>query len=545
MGVIVGGGMSHLARNLHLLARRFPEIARRLQGLEPAETIRFVPARNGVLVPYEAGAEREYPLHSAVDPLREGARALRIAGEAGFLVCYGLGLGYHLLDILREDGPQILLIVDGGERLVSLLGAGDLTPVLEYPRLQLLLDPEPEELKRRLTESYLPGLHGSLGTIVLGGVQQRKKERLAELNSATQAALELIRQDFSVQAHFGRVWTRNSLINLGSFNPGVQESTRRRLESLETTKPVALIGAGASLIEELPRLASERRRFTLIATDTALPPLLEREIEPDLVVSIDAQYYTLLHAEHPCARKIPWLIPLTSPPALSRLLQRPLFFAGGTPLESFVADRSGIPRYDTSGGNVLQTALDWIEKNGFLRVTLFGVDYLNLDGIPYAPASYVYRWFQNRSSRLRPLESSLLQFCLAGRLDTPPEEYDHRYPNRRLDLYRRRIETYLQKTELEIDSRGPTKLCSSCSGKGSAGGGPGPARKRYASLDETPAASLLPRLEVLIRSGRSEAIPLLYPLIAFLKNREPSEGRGGGSATTRARSLFLRFLSRP
>lgn len=535
--------MNPLERNLSVIERRFPASWNRLRDCQAARTIRFAPAKSGLSIPYETGEVREYPLHSAVDPQREAARSLRIAGDAGYLICYGLGLGYHLEDMVRENRREILLIVDTPARLRTLLGERDLTHILGYPRLRLLLEPDPDEISKDLIKSYLPGLHGALATIILGGLQQRAKKRLAEINQAVQTALAAVKQDFSVQAHFGRVWTRNTLINLSLFDPALQQESRRLAENIDRTRAVALIGAGASLSANLPLIASNYRRLAIIATDTALPPLLEWGIQPDLVVSIDAQYYTLLHAEHPGAREIPWLLPLTAPPSLTRLLKRPFFFNGGTPLESFAAPQLGIQRYDTSGGNVLQTALDWIENNNFLRLTLYGADYLNIKGLPYALGSYVYRWFQCRSDRTRPLHSRLLSFCFDSRLDEPLKPYDEDYPNQRLDLYRERIETYLASKNLDVDSRGPTRIRQKhCAGETEKERHPAAAGSRVQS-DERRPSKLIPRLIELVSSDGKEAIPLLYPLIAYLRHRESVYGASVQNPLEEARSLFLSLLN--
>lgn len=532
--------MSLLKENLEILKTRFPEVYEALSKSSPSGNIRFLPARNGAPIPYERQGSREGPLHSAVAPQREGERALKIVGEAGFVLCYGLGAGYHLSRLVLDERREILLLLDGAERLLAFLSGADLRPILASPRLGLILDPEPRRIKEAIWGRYLPGLHGSFASLSLAGIQAQRRERIAEINRIAQEALAKVKSDYSVQAHFGRIWTRNCLANLGLLNPEIQASQTEAVAALDRNLTVVLVGAGPSLTENLERIERERReqpRQFLVAADTALPPLLETGIRPDLVFSIDAQAYTLLHAEHPDARKIPWMVPLTAPPSLTRTLEKPLFFAGGTPLEQLVARGIGLSSYDTSGGNVFQTALDWIGKTGFTRLILYGADYLNLNGIPYATGSYVYRWFALRSDRLSPLASSLVGFCFDGRLEESLESYDSHYPNRRLESYREGIEEYLAASGVAVESRGACALGRNTGRKLR----PGAAPPRGGTLQKL--KNSIELLEELVAKAGPERTTLLYPLIAFLRHHGLASEVQGASLEERASRIFLGLIS--
>jgi hypothetical protein len=525
-----------LEANLSLLRLRFPEIAERIQSAEPDRNIRFVAAKSGDRIVLEQFGEREYPLHSTVDPARESERLLKTARESGFIVVYGLGAAWHLKGLLQQKNKELLLIIDGSGRLKSLFSAHDYKNLLEYPRLNLLLDPKPEELAGSILSTYLPGLHGGFVFIPLAALASRRKERYTRLQSAADTALVHVKNDFSVQAHFGRLWTRNCMANLAALTE-FPVAGYSRFFAEAAGKNALLVGAGPSLRDSRTLIAERAADSLLIATDTALPFLQQLNLNPDLVVSIDSQYYTMLHAIEPGSFNLPWAVSPSAPPALLRRLKNPLIFAGGTPLELAIARDAGLPLMDTSGGNVLQAALSLTASAGIHKLTIFGADYAQPGGIPYAPATYVDHWFRSRSRRTEPFLSQCLSFTFEGRRETPLNEYDPQYSCRRLSRYREDMAEYLKNYPGEVDIHGVSAIllmqgdrtsgpCSRISKPRIPEGAPKP-REVARNLGET------------IQKGGAEAVRLLYPLIAWIRNKQASTGIGETDFFKEARSMFF------
>ena len=145
--------MSLLTANLTRLGTRFPKAAAALADQIPSGTIRYTVARDGNSVAEECFDERYYPLHSLIAPAREGERTLKSIGNAGFLVVLGLGSGWHLEGVVAEGRRRLLLVVDGADRLLSLLSGRDFSGLLGYPGLELLLNPGPEDLTRTIIDA--------------------------------------------------------------------------------------------------------------------------------------------------------------------------------------------------------------------------------------------------------------------------------------------------------------------------------------------------------------------------------------------------------
>ena len=107
--------------------------------------------------------------------------------------------------------------------------------------------------------------------------------------------LKAISRDYSVQAHFGKIWMRNILLNLSSFsaNPEIHCDTHRT---------AAVIAAGPSLDQTAGMLAAKRDSYYIISTDTAYGSLLRRGLTPDAVVSVDGQHISTTHF-FPCPER--------------------------------------------------------------------------------------------------------------------------------------------------------------------------------------------------------------------------------------------------
>lgn len=95
----------------------------------------------------------------------------------------------------------------------------------------------------------------------------------------------------------GPLWQNNTLANLATVfrNPGTGV-----LSEAFCDKPAIVLGAGPSLNATLPYLKELQSQFVVIATGTALRPLLNAGIRPDLVVAVDGSHLIAQQFTVPC-----------------------------------------------------------------------------------------------------------------------------------------------------------------------------------------------------------------------------------------------------
>ncbi|MDR3303750.1 MAG: hypothetical protein LBS86_05000, partial [Treponema sp.] len=256
-----------LTHNLTALRRNDPHLASRLAAMRSArrpERYDFLQSRSGHTVPAwrdEGGTAR--PLHSLVDPLREAARLIGQTKDEGFFVFLGLGGGFAIAEALaRPTAEQVLVIDYDLVAVAELLAAIDYTTILGDTRCVLLVDEPASLVEQTILERYQPALANGIRALPL-------RTRIAASGSALfdtalaaiQRAIELVSDDYSVQAFFGTRWFSNSIRNLACFIDQAADQP-----SFPSVKHVSICGAGPSLDMQFTRLAEKRRDTFLMAT---------------------------------------------------------------------------------------------------------------------------------------------------------------------------------------------------------------------------------------------------------------------------------------
>ncbi|MDR2795981.1 MAG: DUF115 domain-containing protein [Spirochaetaceae bacterium] len=301
---------------------------------EPGEQPRLEQARRGFTVYYRGKA-----LLSRIDPLRQAERAveasLPLAAGTLYLLPSPL-LGYGIPLIMRNlPSDSALLCVEADAALYNL--SGDHINRLEAAkddRFCFVRTENPAALAAFAGQSWGPR-----------HFRRVKELRLTagwQLNAGFyEAAIDLLRRAVATEwsnaltlTRLGRRYMRNAIRNLCLLaeRPGV--------ESLDFGGcPVLVLGAGPSLdgfldgIERRP-LPSNCR---ILCVDTALHPLKERNIKPDLVVALEAQHWNLRDFCGAGAWRIPVAMDLSALPAVSGVLggETYLFWTRWTELSVF------------------------------------------------------------------------------------------------------------------------------------------------------------------------------------------------------------------
>ncbi|GHU98951.1 hypothetical protein FACS189483_07620 [Spirochaetia bacterium] len=400
-------------RNLLALSGKDPGLCSRLSGAETTlGRYKFLEARTGETVPAlvdRSGAA--HPLHSLVDPKREGSRLINssVSGKTeGFLVLLGLGGGFYAEAALERDDIHRVLVIDYDiNGIAELLASREYITLFKDPRFFLLVDPAPEALETGILETYQPALYGGIRLIPLRTRTDLDLSRFNQAGESVKTAIDRLSGDYSVQAYFGTRWFSNIIRNL--------LHAERSAPPLPPIHRALICAAGPSLDMQMPVIKQELSNHEsgpfLIASDTSLPALLQEGIKPDAVVSIDCQHISYYHFMQGLPRDIPLFLDLASPPLLATRTDNPRFFAGGHPLTRYIARYwRPFPNVDTSGANVTYAALSLAEYLGAAKIELFGADFSYPQGKTYARGTYIYPYFEVRQNRLSPLEAQASAF---------------------------------------------------------------------------------------------------------------------------------------
>ncbi len=387
---------------------------------------------------------RPFPMHSRFDPVSEGKR---LAGEApeGYLIAFGLGGAYHLNALLDKRTVTGLMVIEKDPTLLrGILENIDLTRLLSDSRALLLVDPSPEELSKIVLDRYLPVLYGDLGSITLRSRWDADSSWFSARAEALRGIPETLGRDFTVQTRFGRRWFVHTILNLS------------RTEEVRTLLPPArrllVTAAGPSLQQQLPEI---RKRHsdgaTLLATDTSLPLLASEGIIPDIVLSIDCQVVSYHHFLKGLPKSTILVLDLASPPVLTRLSDKILFFSSGHPFSLYLNRLyRPFPILDLSGGNVTHAAASLAQALGAGEVHLYGADFSYPFGQPYARGTYLYPYFQSRSFRTTSSENFFWKFILDSRPRREVNGESWRLRTSSMDHYRESLENAVDSMDFQL-----------------------------------------------------------------------------------------------
>jgi 6-hydroxymethylpterin diphosphokinase MptE-like len=402
-----------LEANLALLAARHPLLADSLRRTPADPRLAFETARDGTEIPAVRSSGAALPLHSRYDPLLEGRKLAESLRGCGCGVVFGLGGGFHVEAMLDDHSLQVLLVVEKDASVLrSLFEHLDFSRLLADPRVTLVCGPQ--AIPTALASAWKPALAGGMKAAPLRAWCDQEPEFFRSATDLLHSAVESVRADYSVQSHFGKRWLVNILRNLPLLRPAPAPWPAGSA-SQSASRSAAVTGAGPSLDVQMELLTAGRPGSILVATDTSLPALLGRGIQPDAVISIDCQLYGYHHFLAGLPRQTALYLDLASPPAVARQHSAPVFIGSGHPLVRYVdAHWIRLPRVDTSGGNVTHAAVSLAHALGARDITVYGADFAYPLLKAYARGTYLYDFFRSREDRLAPAESSLLSFALAN-----------------------------------------------------------------------------------------------------------------------------------
>lgn len=275
-------------RNMRALWRSDPALALRVDAVDENERPVLEPTRSGDWTVRAAASDgTTVYLHSRHDPRTEARRfadAVPLEDKFCFVVA-GAGLGYHLralADRLRGDF-LILCLEPVVEVLAAALCCTDLADLIAGGRMFFLTDDD----KRRLHQILQP--HSTLIMLGTQFVSHPPSARMAEtalarIQAAIREFITFSRMTLMTLVGNSRITCKNIAMNLPALvtTPPI-DGLRGRFAG----HPAVVISAGPSLSRNIEQLGNLKGRAVLCAVQTALRPLLARDVVPDFVTCLD------------------------------------------------------------------------------------------------------------------------------------------------------------------------------------------------------------------------------------------------------------------
>lgn len=278
-----------LENRLSLLRQQDPELAERLESWDVPEQYVIKPSRQGTpTVVFSMPDASPRALHSGYDPVQEASRFIDnidTAKSAHYLVL-GLGLGYHILELIRRiPRHSTVLVVEPDLALARLaLTHAPLDPVLKYPGLKLFVGQSAEEVVRTFEPWKTAFTLNGFTPVRFQSLLNTRPDYFKDIEHHLAQEIRTTQVDHNTQAALSKFFYQNCLDNLpvARQTPGIVT-----LQNQFQGTPAIVVSAGPSLDKNINLLKGAKGRGLVIAVATALKPLKASGIAPDFVVAID------------------------------------------------------------------------------------------------------------------------------------------------------------------------------------------------------------------------------------------------------------------
>ncbi len=349
----------------------------------------------------------EVPIHSRVDPVREGHLYPERfdPGRYDLLIVLGTGLGYHLKGLEPRIGEYGRVIcVDALEGVETHIAGNPVTSFLvKSPKVMFITGKDPGEAGKRLAE--LVDLDASRGVSVIEHPASLRafEEYYGAVRWEIEKLIDMKAGNRATRKAFGSLYLRNALRNFGLLD-GI--GPVGKLFGAFSGMTAVIAASGPSLDGDAEAIRRNQNRFFIVAVDSALPALAGRGIVPDIVISIDPQPIVREHFIGCDTDRALVVCSLTSPPQVLRGQGRYLSL-NTHPFSQFAGEiyGEGVGSVDSRSGTVAGDAVELCARCGFSGIGITGLDFSFADFCIYARGTaYQRRYALHLQNRLATVE---------------------------------------------------------------------------------------------------------------------------------------------
>ena len=285
-------------------------------------------------------------LHSAYDPIKECERSISelSIGKANLLIVSGIALGYHILEISKRFPNTSILAIDYSSEIInyaqefnrlSSLGITCVSNKEDAINFIELLDLEKFTGLAHYIHRPSHGLNPEFYDSIVSDCSKLISSRISDL---------LTRFEFEEK------WVENIFLNVPKLSKGFAISN---LFNKFKSMPGIIVSAGPSLKKNIKLLKNINDKALILAVDTAFPVLRKHNIVPHLVMTLDAQKFSIKHFLGQYNTNTALIADLVSCPSIIRDFKGTIFFSTTSKIA-----------YTDMGECLRETtpAVDWLEK---------------------------------------------------------------------------------------------------------------------------------------------------------------------------------------
>ena len=152
------------------------------------------------------------PMHSKYSPIKEAEALTGQSSPSDYYIILGLGGGFVPEILLNQSQNSFLLIVENSKEDIDFLKE-NIPQVLSFFSNKRICICTIEDAIDNLKKTFLPVLYNNLSLIEIRSWVNENKESVSALKQQFHQTINTLIADYSVQAHFGKIWQSNIMKN--------------------------------------------------------------------------------------------------------------------------------------------------------------------------------------------------------------------------------------------------------------------------------------------------------------------------------------------
>lgn len=344
-------------------------------------------------------------IHSKYDPEREAINLVNNIDENTFYLVTGIGAGFFIKKLMEKYPNSKIVAIENSQDDIDFLEE-HFNIISELKNKNVIITTT-ENLYDSLLQNYIPSIYPSFKLIEYRSWILENQDIYEKIQNITSEALKNIAQDFSTQAHFGKIWQRNIINNLKQISSDTEIIFPKE-------KTAVVVAAGPSLDKNITWIKENREKIFIFATDTAYKTLQKEQFFSDAVISIDGQNISYQHFLRKINDKTIFIFDLCGNSSCIRKIKKNgnniIFTTTGHPLITF-AEQTQNTDYsfifaNAGTGTVTISALDFASKVGFNEIIVIGADFSFPNKKPYAKGTYLEDIYLSNNNRINTIEKN-------------------------------------------------------------------------------------------------------------------------------------------
>jgi hypothetical protein len=284
-----------LSKNLTILKSLHPKAYEIINNTDPSLEYEVSLSQSGLpTLSYLGVKGKKKYLLSKYDPAQEAKRfikSLDTRDATNFLVI-GIGLGYHIKELIKTTSEHSRILVIENDRSLTRLAfeTNDLKQILTHTGLTLVFSNKKEDEIDILEEEKVNFSLNGYRLIQQNSLSEVNRKRTNELLTVIKNLFQACTIELKTQSAKSKIFHKNIYKNYSNF---ISSKGIFSLKDSLSNLPAIICSAGPSLDKNIQYLKAKRNNFLLISVATALAPLKENGIFPDVIVTIDPDEITI------------------------------------------------------------------------------------------------------------------------------------------------------------------------------------------------------------------------------------------------------------